>query len=631
MKFNINKISSKDIAASFNIIKDFGFLGYYPLISNKSWDIIKGQKNNYSVYIENLYDKLIDNDLYEKEGEKLIIYIYPINKNEFEISNISYINNLLTKKNKVNFEIIPSNNNGALILNLYKMYYKYYQFDICKNKEIKFKIESSNGELKDIYPKYEYPLEVIINETKQFDFNSLSQNEILIHKFESNNEFLFSFTFNKWLENPFENYSILSAFEVQKNILQIKFEILSDYLENYYILIAKKDDKNNIESFSDRCYISKLFINNDFNSIIVKSINKIKDKSYKYLFDIFDISELKLEDNRELLVTVVSYYPGDIIKFYTPFYTNSNIAQEIKLDEQINFNTKKNTIFSFEFKPKLAGKEQKLSIMFTVSTSSIIAIYLTSNYTDKREFFGYAYNKIDFTLTNPGKYYLEIYKSFEYYTEDSEGTFIALLREKLIDIINLNKKVYKNKNIITLSLEVEPNYYIVTNLTKNKMVNFTFKSIDESFGYQNPFIVCNNNTNLCSFNVKSYTFKEGVNYTIFIKNLWGYDTNRTFHYYYYFTSYNLSVYNIKEDGTYAEEEEIEEEENDDNKGNKGEDTKENDGLNNTTLALIISGGIFGFIIIVLSIFFTIRYIKKKNQNIDFNKKTNEISNENLII
>ena len=57
----------------------------------------------------------------------------------------------------------------------------------------------------------------------------------------------------------------------------------------------------------------------------------------------------------------------------------------------------------------------------------------------------------------------------------------------------------------------------------------------------------------------------------------------------------------------------------------------NDVLDTTTLALIISGSVLGFILILLSLLFIVRYIKKKNQNIDFRKKTDEISNENLII
>ena len=34
------------------------------------------------------------------------------------ISDITYVNNLLTMKNKLNMEVIPANNDGTLILNI---------------------------------------------------------------------------------------------------------------------------------------------------------------------------------------------------------------------------------------------------------------------------------------------------------------------------------------------------------------------------------------------------------------------------------------------------------------------------------------------------------------------------------
>ena len=117
MKFNITKISNKNVTANINIIKDFGFSGYYPMINERSYNKIKGNQSQYEIYIENLYDKLINDDLYENGGEKLIVFIYPFNESEFEISNITYVNNLMTKKNRFNMEIIPANPNGFLILN----------------------------------------------------------------------------------------------------------------------------------------------------------------------------------------------------------------------------------------------------------------------------------------------------------------------------------------------------------------------------------------------------------------------------------------------------------------------------------------------------------------------------------
>ena len=100
MKFNVINKSEKTQDTNINIIKDFGFSGYYPMISEKSWDKVEGNQNQFTVFVENLYDQLEDEDLYEDEGEKLIIFIYPFNEGELEISNITYVDNLLTIKNK---------------------------------------------------------------------------------------------------------------------------------------------------------------------------------------------------------------------------------------------------------------------------------------------------------------------------------------------------------------------------------------------------------------------------------------------------------------------------------------------------------------------------------------------------
>ena len=61
MKFNISNKNNKNITTNLNIIKDFGFPGYYPMINERSYNKIKVNKNQYEIYIENLYDKLTNN------------------------------------------------------------------------------------------------------------------------------------------------------------------------------------------------------------------------------------------------------------------------------------------------------------------------------------------------------------------------------------------------------------------------------------------------------------------------------------------------------------------------------------------------------------------------------------------
>jgi len=115
------------------------------MINVKIWDVITGEEEQYTIHIENLYDKSIKDDLYESDGEKFVIYFNRINIKEFEINNTTYVDNLLTKKNKYNIEVIPPNSTGIIILNVNSIKRENYKFIMCKFKEIKFTIDSPNG------------------------------------------------------------------------------------------------------------------------------------------------------------------------------------------------------------------------------------------------------------------------------------------------------------------------------------------------------------------------------------------------------------------------------------------------------------------------------------------------------
>ena len=614
MKFNITNISEKEITANIYIIKDFGFSGYYPMISEKSWDKITGNENQYTVYIENFYDKLTNEDLYENDGEKFVIYIYPINKEEFEISNAIYVNNLLSKNNKYNMEIIPPNSTGAIILNVNNYNNQNYQFALCNSKEIEFTIDSSNGNFSKYIRGNEYPFRKIIKENSQISFQKFynNQNEILIHSFESDNEFLLSYTFTQYIINPFMNYSLFSIFEIQNNILQIKFRSISDYFENYYILIAKEDGVNNIESFSNKCYISKLFINDDFNSILVKQVYKKYKGNPNYIVDNVDISELNLDYNTELVATVISSFKdfsNDLFKFYSPKEINKTIIKEIHFGEETYFNLENNSIFQFECIHNLSDREQKLSLFF--NGYFFLDIILTYKDEIKKEYYNY-YTNFDFNLTDSGKYYLEIYKSYNSIFDTKKGTFIVLLAERLIDIIDLSEKEYKNDKMIKLPRSTGPNYYFVTNLKKDKQFNFTFEAKYTIKEGKSPFIICNNNTDECTQNVFSYNFTKGNNYTIYIYYLFATDKSNQYYIYPSFRFYDENI----DDG--------------DEEGEDGENKKEEVGLDTTTFAIIIVASVAGFIILLILLLFIFRCFKKKNQNISFEKEANDISHDILL-
>ena len=276
MKFVIENLYSNEI--SISIAKDLSFKGYYPMLNTKNVDIIKTKKSMTTIYIENILDKLNEYKLYE--NEKYLIYIFDsinekgfptFNSDNYYIGDINYVNNLMTPENKYNFEVIPANPKGSIILNSVKKEKINYQFFICKNNEIKFKLRNIKGYF--LNESISYPYEEIINENKNIYFYINNQSDTLINSFESNYEFLFIYSFydkeNGFYEFPdSEPYSYidlsLSVKEITYNNLEIKFKpSYSSYLNKYYIIVGKKTESNNKDSFSNPCYISKLIIENN--------------------------------------------------------------------------------------------------------------------------------------------------------------------------------------------------------------------------------------------------------------------------------------------------------------------------------------------------------------------------------
>ena len=203
-------------------------------------------------------------------------------------------------------------------------------------------------------------------------------------------------------------------------------------------------------------------------------------------------------------------------------------------------------------------------------------------------------------LTKYGIYYLEFHSNYEEYNEDS---FIIILPEKLIGMIDLNKEYYENnRSLIVYNYIYEYyNYYLVNDLKKNKKIQFTYDSWDTS-DKKSPFIVCNNSTNNCEENVQSYYFEKGNNYTIFINFIKFAQGIRNYYYYPTYKFFSIS-----------------------------DDKSSNDSSSSSTpLILGIIFGFIGVIIILIALFFILRYYKKKKQNIDYIKETGNLNNENLL-
>lgn len=224
MKFTLTNTNDNENVKIY-LAKDFGFIGYYPMININNWDEIDSKNNIATIYVDNYYDK-IEWDLYD--GEKYIIYIfnsnYENNMTNYKISNLEYLNNLLTPKNKYNFELIKANSEGTIIIDTKNKPSITYQIFQCESRQIKFKIENSNGYFKG---KNDYLYMTINVDSDSFIDMNLNNNEILSHSFESDKEFLFAY----FPENKDEIYekeysakpSIYSLGEISQNIFQLEF------------------------------------------------------------------------------------------------------------------------------------------------------------------------------------------------------------------------------------------------------------------------------------------------------------------------------------------------------------------------------------------------------------------------
>ena len=88
MKFEITP-QNDDFLRLF-IVEDFGFKGYYPMLSKESRSEVNAffLGNDFAtIYVDNLYDKIEINEIYEEEGEKFFIYIFDWEENNLPIFN----------------------------------------------------------------------------------------------------------------------------------------------------------------------------------------------------------------------------------------------------------------------------------------------------------------------------------------------------------------------------------------------------------------------------------------------------------------------------------------------------------------------------------------------------------------
>ena len=537
MIFNITNLKKNPI--SIYIAKDFGFEECYPMLNKKSWIYVenKAYSNNYisTIYVENIFDNS-DYELYEEEGEKYIIYIFDsfqnniasLNSDNYNISNAIYVNNLMTPGNKYNFEIIQPNSNGSLILNsINKAKFK-YQFIMCKNEineNMRLKIENSNNYL----GHYGYPIErnLLYHEYLEWEIDN---NEILSHTFDIDSKLLFVYSFysDTYSENIYHHndFEIISITQMEKNNLQILFRsAYHSSQERYYIIVGIKDEFNNMDSFSDECYLAELLISNS-SSIIVKSFYEeyLKSQSYDYspiyFYEEINITNLNVNIDTKLIINVICYsaFTEKLLLFYSPKefkIENEKEPVEIIFNKEVQFDLVDKNYFKFEY---ILEKDiiETFSIIFN-NYNSFEFILIGP----QKHFYQEVISnnvEFEFSLTESGIYYIKLVPLYTY--KNYYETFTLFIPGKIIETIDLTKKLYYNNIKKVFNYQANPSMIKVNNLKDNKFIYFDY-SVKENNYYnkksycQNPFEICNKN-NECQKNITTYEFKKGDEYIIYI-------------------------------------------------------------------------------------------------------------------
>ena len=532
MKFEIENNNNENV--NIRIVKDFGIPGCYPMKSPQYWEIINSNSSKTTIYIENYYDKVnYTND----EEDSYIIYLFesydenniPIFISEdYTINNPIYFENLLTPGNKYNFQVIQPNANGALILEFLHRENEYqnplykdiqYRFMTCKSKEIKFKIENSKGYFDyDLsYDNLNYPYEITITENKSIIFYLYSTYQTLVHSFESEDEFLFYYTDYRQYGSMAkkDEFQIISIEGIKSDIIRIIFYGIYSSINKYYIIITKKDEDNNINSFSDLCYVAKLMINNS-DSIVVKTTY---NKGLELTTADVNINKLNPNENDKYIVSIIeeSIRSAELIYYTGPKefkFEKLKKAIDIKFGEEINFDFEKRNYFKFEY-----NKESDNQVLYFFSDSNEefnIILFENDNYNIIR------YNNgrdTQFKLFSSGIYYIELIGNYKY-ANINNNTFTILVSGGILDKIDFTKKFYK-KDFNFILYSMPPSMIIkVNNLTENRNVYFDYYS---NYNGENIFEICNDITEECTKeDIFIYKFLKDNNYTIKINAIKAY-------------------------------------------------------------------------------------------------------------
>ena len=562
-KINLtNKYINYDLKIA--VVKDFGFKNVYPMINSQNLEIYTiSPKQTITLYIENYYN-ILEDDIYESEGEKYFIYLFEIEndnkytllyKNKIEISLPTYFDSLI-KRNKLGFDLIPKGESNLILKTADKSNFN-YQFLKCSNNNINF-------ELSQILDNNITKKEKQIIDTNIYFSKSINRTRILINSFETKDEFLFIYDFSKYEykydEDRIYNYGIKYLNKNKRNILTIGYTNFYTSFSEYYIIIAKKNHINNLYSFSNPCYLTKLIESNS-NDICYKKVYHEQDYPKYLIFEEIDINKLiqdeKEIDNNEYIINIISHNLAlfNHLYIYTPVIYNETEkiqgAKKLKFFDKTPLNSEKDC-FMYEHLiddklilhiETLAEFKSKENVMIITRDNEII----------KKLFFTNG-DLIEIMLDKKGIYFFEFFKREYVYNKDNNIVYIYPFNI-MIEEIDLSKNNYSGflTNDIFIFFYKANNtlpYYKVNNLQEDKLVYFIYE--DYLIEYKDsPFIICENKKDECVNNTLTYNFLKGKEYTIYIKKINKINNPKEIvkiNYYSFFPILQNTVLNIKEEG-----------------------------------------------------------------------------------
>ena len=244
----------------------------------------------------------------------------------------------------------------------------------------------------------------------------------MIHSFESQKVFLFVYSFhNSKSHSSDSKYSILSMKQMTKNNVEIIFSTKYSTLTQYYIIASKKDNINNINTFSNPCHIVKLLTQNS-DLIIVKTFF---GESYEKKTFNLDIKELNTSETDSLIVTIM----GNDIHYYQELYffepkeleLDEKEITKINIGEKVYFNSN-NNLFKLVYRQEYLIP---LNLTFSFDNSKFINFCLVDDMNNIiKEYSLFFNNNINITLDKSGIYYFQFHYRFPDYENYSFKTFL---------------------------------------------------------------------------------------------------------------------------------------------------------------------------------------------------------------